>query len=282
MNESCHIWMSHVTYEWVMWYMNESCHIWMSHVTVTYEWVMSHMNESCYIWMRHVFLSFFFGFRRPNLITGLSGGQAPDLPLWTQEPVPDRRTAAIPSLRHVSHINESLHLWMSHVTYERIMSLMHESFHISLPLTVIWIINHHTPSSDPSSGSYPEGMGTKTASENPNYILDDVQQTWFLVQFSSISFILKSDWGSDPLFEFRRPNSQFFCYNRVQPAEVNFFKKKSASAGWSQLFSAKVDFNRLESVFFASLFFAPKLQIRFVVPFWLQPAEVAKISLQPV
>jgi len=36
MNESCHIWMSHVTYEWVMSHMNESCHIWMSHVT--YEW----------------------------------------------------------------------------------------------------------------------------------------------------------------------------------------------------------------------------------------------------
>jgi len=44
MNESCHIWMSHVTYEWVMLHMNESCHIWMSHVT--YEWVMSNMNES--------------------------------------------------------------------------------------------------------------------------------------------------------------------------------------------------------------------------------------------
>jgi len=29
----------------VMSHMNESCHIWMSHVT--YEWVMSHMNESC-------------------------------------------------------------------------------------------------------------------------------------------------------------------------------------------------------------------------------------------
>jgi len=27
MNESCHVWMSHVTYEWVMSRMNESCHI---------------------------------------------------------------------------------------------------------------------------------------------------------------------------------------------------------------------------------------------------------------
>jgi len=47
-NESCHIWMSHVAYEWVMSHMNESCCIWMSHVT--YEWVMLHMNESCHIW----------------------------------------------------------------------------------------------------------------------------------------------------------------------------------------------------------------------------------------
>jgi len=70
MNESFHIWVSHVThegaipwiiaylrishvaYKWVMSHMNESCHIWMSHVT--YEWVMSHMNESCHIWMNHV------------------------------------------------------------------------------------------------------------------------------------------------------------------------------------------------------------------------------------
>jgi len=47
MNESCHIWMSHVKYEWVYCYL--CCHVWMSHVTC--EWVMSHMNESCQVWM---------------------------------------------------------------------------------------------------------------------------------------------------------------------------------------------------------------------------------------
>jgi len=52
LDESCQIWMSDVTYEWVMSHMRESCHIWVSHVT--YEWVMSHMNESCHIWMSHV------------------------------------------------------------------------------------------------------------------------------------------------------------------------------------------------------------------------------------
>ena len=37
--------------EWVMSHMNESCLIWMSHVS--HERVMSHMNESCHTWVRH-------------------------------------------------------------------------------------------------------------------------------------------------------------------------------------------------------------------------------------
>jgi len=45
MNESCHIWMSHVTYEWVMSHMNESCHIWTSHVT--YECVIKAQRMFC-------------------------------------------------------------------------------------------------------------------------------------------------------------------------------------------------------------------------------------------
>ena len=45
-DESCHIWMSHVTYEWVMSHMNESCHIWMSHVT--YEQLLPHMHNACH------------------------------------------------------------------------------------------------------------------------------------------------------------------------------------------------------------------------------------------
>jgi len=68
---TCRIWMSHVTYRWVMSHMEEwfhiwvglsssvkqprhhaSCRIWMSHVT--YDWVMSHRNEWCHIWMRRV------------------------------------------------------------------------------------------------------------------------------------------------------------------------------------------------------------------------------------
>ena len=62
-NESCRIWMSHVTYEWVMSHMNESCS--MSHVPrvwamflmyekVPQRRVTSHMNKSYSVWMSHV------------------------------------------------------------------------------------------------------------------------------------------------------------------------------------------------------------------------------------
>jgi len=77
MNQSCHMWMSHVTYDSVMPRMNQSCHVEMSrmqwrvlaffftwHLTwlhrgggmshVTYESVMSYVNESCHIWISHV------------------------------------------------------------------------------------------------------------------------------------------------------------------------------------------------------------------------------------
>ena len=56
MDESCHVWMSHVTCERVMSHINESCHIWMCHVSrdvshiwthhVLYEPVMSHHKAS--------------------------------------------------------------------------------------------------------------------------------------------------------------------------------------------------------------------------------------------
>jgi len=52
-NESCLIYMSHVTCEFVqevVSHTNQSCPIRMSHVS--HEWVMSHMNESCRVWVR--------------------------------------------------------------------------------------------------------------------------------------------------------------------------------------------------------------------------------------
>jgi len=53
MNESCHIWMSHVTREWVRSNVNGSSHTWMSQATL--------MNKSCYIciWMSRVTCEWF-------------------------------------------------------------------------------------------------------------------------------------------------------------------------------------------------------------------------------
>jgi len=91
MNESCHIWMSHVTYEWVVPHMNESCHIWMSHVT--YEWVMSHMNKSHHIWMSHVTYEWVVSHMNESCHIWMS----PITYEWV-----------------MSHMNESCHIWMSH------------------------------------------------------------------------------------------------------------------------------------------------------------------------
>jgi len=87
-NESCHTWMSHVTYEWVLSHMNESCRIWMSHVT--FGWVISHMNELCHIWISHC-----------------------KCLQWNTS-----------SSTRLVYTNESCHIWMSHVTHEWVMSHM--------------------------------------------------------------------------------------------------------------------------------------------------------------
>jgi len=59
-NESCPIWMSHVTYEWVTSHMDEVTAglpyvaVWMSHVP--YEWVTAHLNGALYIWMKSLLI----------------------------------------------------------------------------------------------------------------------------------------------------------------------------------------------------------------------------------
>ena len=108
-NKSCHVWTSHVTYEWVMSRMNESCHVWMSHVT--YEWVMSHMNESCHIRMSHVTYEWVMSRH-----------------IWmshvTYECVMSHMNEASHLwINHITYEWVKRHIWMSHVTYERVMSL---------------------------------------------------------------------------------------------------------------------------------------------------------------
>ena len=119
MNESCHKWIRHITYEctWMSGsYLlittfhpqNESCHIWMSHFT--YEWAMSRMNESRHIWMSHVTHECKWMSHVTHECTWMRGSC-----LW-------------PSAYHPQY--ESCHICMSHVFYECVTSHMNESRHI--------------------------------------------------------------------------------------------------------------------------------------------------------
>jgi len=124
-HESRHVWMSHVTYKWVMsqcplatsspcgivkWVTHEMRHVMyqMSHVLhqmshVIFEWVVSHA------FMCHIHA------------------------LWSQSLTNDERRALLKSDSHVSrtsdearHIsNESHHISMSHVTHEWVMECWH-------------------------------------------------------------------------------------------------------------------------------------------------------------
>ena len=128
MNGSCHIWMSHVTYEWVMSYMNESCHICMSHTT--YEWVMSIMNESCHIWMSHTTYEWVMSHMNESchISTENTSGVALRRPTACQNrarQLPGRVASSL--VCAAACMDESCHIWMSHVTYEWVMSRMNTS-----------------------------------------------------------------------------------------------------------------------------------------------------------
>jgi len=172
MNESCHVWMSHVN-------MIELCHVWMSYVT--YEWVMSHMdesmshkNESCHTWMRHVTYD--------TLQAQREIGRLPDrlqqvlvelqshvtyewvmshmnetCHIWGPTGTTRDREAARWSWRRgvVSHMNESCHIWMGHVPYKSRQDNTRscgrlsgarggaESFHIWMSyVTYEWVVSH--------------------------------------------------------------------------------------------------------------------------------------------
>jgi len=107
-----HIWISHVTYEWVLSHMNESCHIWMNHVQ--YEWVMSHMNESYHAWMSHV----------------------PYTREWSTNP---KGVAIVTYEQVMSHMNESCHIWvMSHINDSCCIWMGH----VPCESCPIWVMSH--------------------------------------------------------------------------------------------------------------------------------------------
>ena len=97
MYESCHTCMSHVTHEWVISRMYEPCPTGMSHIT--HGWVLPHMHAS-------------WGVHDTNVC------------------------------RH-TYINTPCHRSTSHVTYEGGISHMYESCHIRMNhITHVWVMSH--------------------------------------------------------------------------------------------------------------------------------------------
>ena len=96
-----HVWMSHVTYEWVMSRMNESCHVCMSHVT--YEWVV---YEACHIWWIHVTCM------NKSCHIGMS-----HVPYeWVMSHIWMSHVPYKWVVNEPCHVYTSRHLWISHVT----------------------------------------------------------------------------------------------------------------------------------------------------------------------
>jgi len=132
---TCHIWMSHVTSEWVISRMNESrrtyqlvmSHIWMSHVThiwMSHVTHIRHMNGSPHLWMSHVTY---------ECVTS----QTESCHTYMSKP---RDT-------HTTYDWEVLYIWMSHVTYECVTSHT-ESCHTHMNeshdthTTYEWVMSH--------------------------------------------------------------------------------------------------------------------------------------------
>jgi len=94
-------------------------YIWMSHVT--YEWVMSHMNETCHIWMLRVHCWSYV----PLYICS----HYLYVPIISMFPLSiDLQKMCVTC--HNSFICDRAYIWMSHVTYEWVMSHMNETCYI--------------------------------------------------------------------------------------------------------------------------------------------------------
>jgi len=130
MSESCHKWVSHVTWKWVISRMNESRHTWRSHFT--YKWVLSHMKEIYHIWTDQVtygvatvsrlLKNIGLFCRISSLLQGSFAKETYDFKEHTNRSHPIVVEGVEDTYEYewdTSHMKESFHTWMSRVAYER-------------------------------------------------------------------------------------------------------------------------------------------------------------------
>jgi len=154
MNESCHIWMSRVTYEWIMSHrmshVTYESHLWMSHVT--YACVMSHPSWPCHIswkslvtyewhtWMSHLIHAHvtWLIHRFHSSIMTMSHFMKTSCHIPTTQQIEPRhvRMRHVASIMTMSHLRKECHIrhtWMSRrvigVVHMVTSHLMEESCH---------------------------------------------------------------------------------------------------------------------------------------------------------
>jgi len=167
MNESCLIWMNHVSYIWFVSLAAMIAKAMMVAVKytfksdashVSYEWVVSEMNESCLIWMSRVsYIWFLFcwfvcltAMVAKAMVIAVKYAFKSDASHVSYEWVTSHMNESrLIWMSHVSyewvtsHMNESCLIWMSHVSYEWVMSHMNESRLIWMShVSYEWVTSH--------------------------------------------------------------------------------------------------------------------------------------------
>jgi len=176
MNESRHVYMSHIIdeachkYEWIMSHIrmshvvqaSESRHmqdIWMRHVM--YKWVMSHIDESCHIWMSLVTHWCVMSHIRISHVTKTNESRhTHELVMSRTRHVNEWYHACHTWMSHITHMNESCHTYervtshtrtslmqdtyMSHVTRGRVKSLIDFISHIQMSHATRMNESHHS------------------------------------------------------------------------------------------------------------------------------------------
>jgi len=139
MNESYHIWMSHVTCEWVMSHCQRNARRSFAfdnyrQISIKCEWVTSHMHEASHIWMHacRPFACVHVDHLRSTIIDTLISYVPYEWVLsyvGMSHVIYDcmhvghlRSTILNKSISHVTYEWVLCHIWMSHITFERVMS----------------------------------------------------------------------------------------------------------------------------------------------------------------
>ena len=134
--EARHMWMSHVTCEWVMSLVNTSGHIWMSRVTYARVWIIHvkwkrvtpHIKQSRHVWISHVTYEYVVWYENASCQMWMRHVACARI-VWQVHQSLQVSFAKEPYKRDDIYLKKLCDKCISHVTYEWVLSHMNESCH---------------------------------------------------------------------------------------------------------------------------------------------------------